>query len=38
MKELVNDTKCTYLKTPAGLCTEVTLPIEEMYEAHKMIP
>ena len=35
MKELVNDTKCTYLKTPAGLCTEVTLPIEEMYEAHK---
>ena len=20
MKELVNDTKCTYLKTPAGLC------------------
>lgn len=35
MKELVNDPKCTYLKTPAGLCTEVTLPIEEMYQAHK---
>ena len=35
MKELVNDAKCTYLKTPAGLCTEVTLPIEEMYEVHK---
>lgn len=35
MKELVSDPKCTYLKTPAGLCTEVTLPIEEMYQAHK---
>lgn len=35
MKELVSDPKCTHLKTPAGLCTEVTLPIEEMYQAHK---
>lgn len=35
MKELVSDPKCTYLKTPAGLCTEATLPIEEMYQAHK---
>ena len=35
MKELVNDTKCTYLKTPAGLCTEVTLPINSMYKIHK---
>lgn len=35
MKELVSDPTCTYLKTPAGLCTEVTLPIEEMYQAHK---
>ena len=35
MKELVNDTKCTYLKTPAGLCTEVTLPIDSMYKIHK---
>lgn len=35
MTELVSDPKCTYLKTPAGLCTEVTLPIEEMYQAHK---
>lgn len=35
MKELVSDPKCTYFKTPAGLCTEVTLPIEEMYQAHK---
>lgn len=25
----------TYLKTPAGLCTEVTLPIEEIYKEHQ---
>ena len=25
----------TYLKTPAGLCTEVTFPLEEMYNEHK---
>lgn len=31
----LNNEKCTYLKTPAGLCTEVVLPIEEMYETHK---
>lgn len=27
---LVDDTTCTYLKTPAGIFTEVTLPIEDM--------
>lgn len=26
------DTPYTYLKTPAGLCTEVKLPLETMYE------
>lgn len=29
---LVNDTTCTYLKTPAGIFTEVTLPIDEVME------
>lgn len=29
---LVNDTTCTYLKTPAGIFTEVTLPVEAMME------
>lgn len=29
-----HDKTRTYLKSPAGLCTEVTLPIEQMYEAH----
>lgn len=30
-----DDDECTYLKSPAGIYTEVTLPIEELYEAHK---
>ena len=25
----------TYIKTPAGLCTEVTFPLQEMYNQHK---
>lgn len=29
------DDECTYLKSPAGIYTEVTLPVEELYEAHK---
>ena len=33
--EFLNNEKCTYLKTPAGLCTEVVLPLEEMYQEHK---
>lgn len=33
LKEFVKeDNPYTYLKTPAGLCTEVTLPLETMYE------
>lgn len=35
LQNLVDDPTCTYLKTPAGLCTKVTLPIEEMYEEHR---
>ncbi len=34
LKELANDTECTYLKTPAGLFTEVTLPVEEIFNGH----
>lgn len=29
-----NDTQCTYLKTPAGVFTEMTLPVDEIYEGH----
>ena len=30
MDELVNDNSCTYLKTPAGIFTEMTLPVDEV--------
>ncbi|MBO5660265.1 MAG: DUF4270 domain-containing protein, partial [Bacteroidaceae bacterium] len=35
LQDLVNEESCTYLKTPAGICTEVTLPITEIYESHQ---
>lgn len=34
LKELTEDPNCTYLKTPAGIFTEVTLPIDEIAETH----
>ncbi len=34
IKELVSDNTCTYLKTPAGIFTEVTLPIDEICYNH----
>lgn len=30
LEKLVKDTKCTYLQTPAGIFTEVTLPVEDL--------
>lgn len=35
LEELTKETDHTYLKTPAGIFTEVTLPIEEIAEMHK---
>ena len=36
LKELIESTTdCTYLKTPAGIFTQATLPIEEISEIHK---
>ena len=32
LDNLVQEKKHSYLKTPAGLCTEVKLPVEEMFE------
>lgn len=29
-EDLINNTKCSYLKGPAGLCTEFTLPVDEI--------
>lgn len=34
MKEFVNDPTCTYLKTPAGVFTELELPVEEIMAGH----
>lgn len=35
IRELVDDNTCTYLKTPAGIFTEVTLPVEEIKLNHE---
>ena len=35
MQTLANDKSCTYLKTPSGIFTEVTLPIEEIVKGHE---
>lgn len=36
LQELIDETTdCTYLKTPAGIFTQATLPIEEISEVHK---
>lgn len=32
LKNLVEDNSCTYLKTPAGIFTEVELPVKEIIE------
>lgn len=33
LNKLAGEKEHTYLKTPAGLCTEVKLPLQEMYDA-----
>ena len=33
LNKLAEEKEHTYLKTPTGLCTEVELPLQEMYEA-----
>ena len=35
MKQLAADKTCTYLKTPSGIFTEITLPIEEIMKGHE---
>lgn len=34
IQHLVDDNRCTYLKTPAGIFTEVTLPVDEIKKGH----
>jgi hypothetical protein len=33
--KLVDDESCTYLKTPAGIFTELTLPVEKILQGHE---
>lgn len=35
LKEIVADPSCTYLKSPAGIFTEATFPVTEIYAEHK---
>ena len=34
LNELAQDNTCTYLKSPAGLFTEVTIPVEDIMKGH----
>ena len=34
LERLVNDNSCTYLKSPSGIFTEVTLPVDEIMDDH----
>lgn len=34
LKELVNDPNCTYVKTPAGILTEATIPMQKINDEH----
>jgi len=36
LRKLVDDTSCTYLKTPAGIGTVIDLPISEIYKNHEL--
>ena len=35
IEKLIADEECTYLKTPAGIYTEVTLPVEAIKRGHE---
>jgi len=34
LHRLANDNTCTYLKSPAGLFTEVTIPVDDIMQGH----
>ncbi len=35
LRQLAEDNTCTYLRAPAGLYTEVTLPIDDIFKGHE---
>ena len=34
LRRLVSDESCTYLKSPSGIFTEVTMPVDEITQSH----
>ena len=35
ISQLVNDNSCTYIKSPSGIFTEVTLPVDDIIRGHE---
>lgn len=35
ISQLVNDNSCTYIKSPSGIFTEVTLPVDDIVRGHE---
>lgn len=35
IRELAEDKTCTYVKSPAGIFTELTIPVEEIFNGHE---
>lgn len=35
LQAMLNDNTCTYLKTPAGIFTELTLPVDQILQKHQ---
>ena len=35
ISELVNDASCTYIKSPSGIFTELTFPVDEIMRGHE---
>lgn len=35
LEELADDESCTYLKTPGGIFTEVTIPVDDIIKGHE---
>lgn len=35
LQQLIDEEGCTYLKTPAGIGTEVTIPVDEIMDGHE---
>ena len=35
INQLVNNTTCTYVKAPAGIYTELTIPVDEIVKGHE---